>query len=120
MENEMMDLDEVATYLHRDKREVSKLADRGHLPGRKVGGEWRFARAEINHWIETQLPDYSEKQLTALETRGLEDDNQRLVISELLSEPTTAVPLAASTRASALKELVNLAEQSWQVYDPEA
>jgi PTS system nitrogen regulatory IIA component len=31
-----------------------------------------------------------------------------------------AVPLPASTRASVLKELVNLAEQSWQVYDPDA
>ena len=31
-----------------------------------------------------------------------------------------AVPLAASTRASVLKELVALAEQTWQVYDPTA
>jgi PTS system nitrogen regulatory IIA component len=30
------------------------------------------------------------------------------------------VPLAASTRASVLKELVRLAEQSGQVYDPDA
>ena len=31
-----------------------------------------------------------------------------------------AVPLAAATKASVLKELVSLAEQSWQVYDPDA
>ena len=31
-----------------------------------------------------------------------------------------AVPLPAGTRASVLKELVKLAEQSWQVYDPVA
>ncbi len=31
-----------------------------------------------------------------------------------------AVPLAVSTRASVLKELVTLAEQTWQVYDPAA
>jgi len=37
-----------------------------------------------------------------------------------LTEATTAVPLAASTRVSVLRELVSLAENSWQVYDPAA
>ena len=55
MDNENMDLAQLAVYLHRDLREVSKLANRGYLPGKKVGGEWRFASYEINHWIETQM-----------------------------------------------------------------
>src|SRR6202008_5011180 len=42
------------------------------------------------------------------------------LLASVLSEATTAVPLPAMTRASVLKELVVLAEQSWQVYDPEA
>ena len=67
MDHEVMDLEQLAHYLQRDVREVCKLADRGHLPGRKVSGEWRFSRAEINHWLETQLHGYSEQQLTALE-----------------------------------------------------
>jgi PTS system nitrogen regulatory IIA component len=94
------------------------MASRGHLPGRKVGGEWRFARAEINHWIETQLPAYTEKQLTALEVTGRQQVDQEPLVSRLLSEACMAVPLLANTRASVLRELVNLAEQSWQVYDP--
>src|SRR5262249_9132521 len=109
-----------ATYLRRDKREVSKLADRGHLPGRKVGGVWRFARAEINHWIETQLPDYTENQLRAFEARDSRADGQEPLIAGLLGESSVAVPLAASTRASVLHELVRLAEHSWHVYDPDS
>jgi PTS system nitrogen regulatory IIA component len=120
MENEMMDLDQVATYLRRDKREVTKLADRGHLPGRKVGGEWRFARAEINHWIETQLPDYTEQQLRVLEAHDSRAEGGEPLITGLLSEASMAVPLAASTRSSVLRALVKLAEQSCHVYDPEA
>jgi PTS system nitrogen regulatory IIA component len=119
MPNEMMDLDELARYLRRDAREVSKLASRGHLPGQKVGGEWRFARAEITHWLETQLPGYDEQQLTALETAHAPLSDEPL-ISSLLTEATIAVPLLASTRGSVLRELVKAAEQSWQVYDPEA
>jgi nitrogen PTS system EIIA component len=120
MSNEMMDLEELASYLHRDVREVNKLASRGHLPGQKVAGQWRFARAEINHWLETQMPDYTEQQLSALDHGAVPSTEQEALISTLLSEATIAVPLAAGTRASVLKELVNLAENTWQVYDPEA
>ncbi len=117
--SDMMDMEQLAAYLRRDVREVGKLASRGHLPGHKVGGQWRFARAEINHWIETQMPSLTEKELTNLESSGSRGGDEPL-LAGLLSEASMAVPLAASTRASVLKELVTLAEQSWQVYDPEA
>jgi PTS system nitrogen regulatory IIA component len=113
----MMDMEQLAAYLQRDVREVGKLASRGHLPGHKVGGEWRFARAEINHWIETQLPAYNERQLAALETAG--GDGEPL-LGGLLCEACMAVPLLATTRSAVLRDLVTLAEQSWQVYDPAA
>jgi PTS system nitrogen regulatory IIA component len=119
MGNDMMGLTELASYLKRDVREVGKLASRGHLPGHKVGGEWRFARAEINQWIETQLPAYTEKQLEELESVGRGGSEEPLVAG-LLSEASVAVPLAASTKGSVLRELVSLAEQSWQVYDAPA
>ncbi|HEY7154489.1 MAG TPA: PTS sugar transporter subunit IIA, partial [Gemmataceae bacterium] len=117
MGSDMMDMEQLAAYLRRDVREVGKLASRGRLPGHKVGGQWRFARAEINQWIETQMHSLSEKELSNLESRG---GDAEPLLANLLSEASIAVPLAASTRASVLKELVSLAEQSWQVYDPEA
>jgi PTS system nitrogen regulatory IIA component len=120
MGNDVMDLRQLATYLRRDLREVSKMASRGYLPGQKVSGEWRFHQAEINHWLETQMPGYDEKELTAVETQGDRNADHQLLVTPLLSEATTAVPLAATTRASVLKELVTLAEQSWQVFDPQA
>jgi PTS system nitrogen regulatory IIA component len=116
MGSDMMDMEQLAAYLRRDVREVGKLANRGHLPGRKVGGQWRFARAEINDWIETQLQAYSEDQLSALENRG----DSALLLTDLLSEVSIAVPLPASTKSSVLRELVALAERSWQVHDAQA
>ena len=113
MQNEVMDLDQLAAYLHRDVREVSKLANRGNLPGKKVGGEWRFASYDINYWLETQMHAFTEVELAAIERRG----GTEPLLGSMLSEATVAVPLLASTKASVLKELVNLAEQSWQIYD---
>ncbi|GBD36508.1 PTS system fructose-specific EIIABC component [bacterium HR36] len=118
MNPEVLSVEEVARYLRRDAREIQRLADRGYLPGRKVAGQWRFARAEILHWVETQLPSWSEQQLAQLEDHR-EPDGERLV-GFLLPEACVAVPLQARTKASVLTELVELAERSWQVYDPEA
>ncbi len=115
-----MDMEQLAAYLQRDVREVGKLASRGHLPGHKVGGEWRFARAEINHWIETQMHSYTDKQLTAVEEIGGRTAEGAPLIANLLSEASVAVPLPATTKASVLRELVSLAEQSWQISDVEA
>jgi len=120
MGSDMMDVEELAAYLRRDVREVGKLASRGHLPGHKVGGQWRFARAEINRWLEKQLPDYDDKQLAALERTSAHGLEQEPLLASLLSEASVAVPLGASTKSSALKALLNLAEQSWNVYDAEA
>src|SRR5262245_58523128 len=114
MGSDTMDLKQLASYLRRDAREVLKLASRGYLPGHKVGGEWRFARAEINHWIETQMHAYTEEELATLETGVRRSTESEPIISNLLPEACVSVPLPASTRASVLKELVTLAEQSWQ------
>lgn len=118
MGNDMMDVEQLATYLQRDVREVNKMASRGYLPGQKVSGQWRFARVEINHWIETQMPSYTEKELTALEAHGAQSEDPWL--ASLLSPACISVPLPAKTSGSVLRELVKAAEQTWQVYDPDA
>jgi PTS system nitrogen regulatory IIA component len=115
-----MDLTQLASYLQRDVREVSKMASRGYLPGHKVSGEWRFAKAEINHWIETQMHAYTETELERLESGRTDGGEPEPLLSEMLSEASVGVPLEATTRSSVLRELVRLAEQSWQVYDPDA
>lgn len=116
---ETLDIGQLAAYLSRDVREVGKLASRGHLPGRKVNGEWRFARAEINHWIEGQLHEYGEDELAALESaHGAEIEEP--LLANLLCETRVAVPLVASTKVSVLRDLVKLAATAWQVYDPDA
>ncbi len=120
MGSDVMDLEQLATYLHRDVREVRKMASRGHLPGHKVGGEWRFRMVEINHWLEGQLAGYTDRELTALETGGDRHPEYAPLIGEYLSEASVAVPLGASTKSSVLRELVGLAERSWQVYDADA
>ncbi len=51
---EVLTLEQAAALLHLHPRTVSALARAGKLPGRKVGKQWRFARARlVAHVAET-------------------------------------------------------------------
>lgn len=50
-ENDVMTVQEVSTYLRLAESTVYKLAQEGQLPGRKVGGRWRFSRQGIETWL---------------------------------------------------------------------
>ncbi len=57
MSRDFYTLEELAQVLGRDRRIVEKMINRGLVPGRKVGGEWRFNTIEITHWLEQELRD---------------------------------------------------------------
>lgn len=48
----VMTVQEVSQYLKIAKSTVYKLAQEGTLPGRKVGGTWRFSRKKLELWLE--------------------------------------------------------------------
>jgi PTS system nitrogen regulatory IIA component len=113
-----MDLQELASLLGRDARELGKLANRGHLPGRKVGGEWRFSKAEIHRWLEQEMNRLSDQELRSLEPSRNEESEP--LLSTLMPAECIDLNFPARTRNSALRELVKLAERSHRVWDPEA
>ncbi len=48
---EVLTLEQVAELLQAGEDAVEELAGRGDLPGRRVGGDWRFARSAILEWL---------------------------------------------------------------------
>jgi excisionase family DNA binding protein len=48
---DVLTVDELAAWLQTDAETVTKLADDGELPGRKLGDEWRFARDAVLDWL---------------------------------------------------------------------
>lgn len=53
-EGEILTLKQVADFLKVTERTIYRLAAAGKIPAFKVGGTWRFSRAEINQWIQRQ------------------------------------------------------------------
>ncbi len=54
MTDQILTLKEVAAYLKLTDKTAYRLASEGKLPGFKVGGSWRFKRADLEAWIEEQ------------------------------------------------------------------
>ena len=51
---EILTLEDVTAYLKVGKRTVYRLASAKQIPAFKVGGSWRFSRADIDVWIKQQ------------------------------------------------------------------
>jgi len=49
-----MTIGEVADYLKVTERTIYRLAGAKQIPAFKVGGSWRFSRADIDGWIREQ------------------------------------------------------------------
>ena len=54
MSDEILTLPEVAQLLKVAEKTVYSMAQKGLLPAFKVGGQWRFKRADLDQWIEQQ------------------------------------------------------------------
>jgi len=53
--DEILTIDEVAAYLKAGKRTVYRLASSCQIPAFKLGGTWRFRRAELDQWIANRI-----------------------------------------------------------------
>ncbi len=122
MSDDDFDLERLAAYLHLDPAQVARLADRGKLPGRKVQGDWRFARAEIHQWLESRIGLSDDDELAQMESilRPPADAGNDDVpsIASLMPIEAIAVPLDARTRGSVITSLMDVAARTGLLWDP--
>ena len=117
------DVDALARYLHLAPQQIMRLAERGKLPGRKVGGQWRFSKPDVHHWFEQRIGLSSEEELIEVEAvlrKASLERPEDVRIAELLSREAIAVPLAARTRNSVIDSMVELAAGTGLLWDAKA
>jgi excisionase family DNA binding protein len=62
--DEIMSLDELVDYLKVSKSTLYKLVQRGDLPGRKIGKQWRFHKEAVDAWLKSR-PRQAERRRKA-------------------------------------------------------
>ena len=118
---EIMDIQQVARYLHLDQRVVGRLAQRGKLPCRKRSGRLIFQKAEIDHWVELRLHELSDGRLAQIEAgvrrhHGMDEPEHDAVICEMIPRGGVVAPLHGRTARGVVEDLLDLADAAGLVF----
>ncbi|HMK77838.1 MAG TPA: helix-turn-helix domain-containing protein [Thermodesulfobacteriota bacterium] len=57
---EILTSKEAALYLNVHVRTIYNLAKNGRIPGRKLGGSWRFNKAILDEWLSGRMGERKE------------------------------------------------------------
>ena len=49
--HEILTVNEIADYLKVERKTIYRLVKQGKIPGRKVGGTWRFKKDTLDGWL---------------------------------------------------------------------
>ncbi|MHB9081043.1 MAG: PTS sugar transporter subunit IIA [Pirellulaceae bacterium] len=115
------DIDSLAAYLHLTPDKVRRMAERDRLPGRKIGGLWRFSEAEIHHWLEDSIGASDDTELARVEgvLKRSVPGAEEISIADALPLEAMAVPLNARTRTSVIHKMVEVAATTGWLWDPD-
>ena len=55
LDNEILTIEEVASYLRLKPQTIYKWAQEKRIPAAKLGKEWRFRRSVIDRWLDDHM-----------------------------------------------------------------
>ena len=120
---EDFDIQSLSAYLHLTPEQVKKMAERGRLPGRRIGGQWRFSQAEIHTWFEDRIGASDEKELVEVE-RVFKIQAQKTTVDsfhipDLLQLENVFAPLLARTKSKVITKLCDHVSASGALWEPD-
>jgi excisionase family DNA binding protein len=81
---DVLTLPEAAAYLRLPEPDVLQLVQQQGLPARRLGNEWRFFKAAIQHWLSTPPPRYSKEAQLAVAGAWKDDPYVEGELKEIL------------------------------------
>ena len=81
----ILTLEQAAEMLQLSARTVQRMVSKGKMPGRRIGGQWRFDRDQLREWVrgaevEPATEPQSQEKLIAQEARRLGVDLPQTLI----------------------------------------
>ncbi len=80
-------LKELAKMIGADSRRLERMAQRGEIPCQKVGGDFRFNRAEITQWLQQHIGTFHTdhlKEVDAGMTAHRQTQQTKPIITDLI------------------------------------
>jgi excisionase family DNA binding protein len=114
-DGQLLNIHELAAYLHLDEVTVNKLVAGGKIPSIQLERQWRFKKQAIDEWIEQQLVGDDENFVDV-------PDGMKLPLEDLLPNTAIIPNLRAHTPIAVIEELAAraytngwLADKPWFV-----
>lgn len=104
--HEIMTIEEVAEYLRVSERTVYDWAQKGDLPGGKLGTTWRFKRSDVENWVNSRISTQSTSK-------------KKGVTSSATLTPERVMIIDESDKDTVLRNLVDLLAESPFVHNRE-
>ena len=118
----VLNIDDVAEYLHVSRRDVELLVRRGEIPCERQGERCVFRKQEIEGWASQRILGLKDRGLAAY--HGVSSEKARKVSDHAAIIPNLLQPefmdpaLPSKTRASVLRDVDALADCTGLVSDP--
>ena len=118
MPHKTFNLDEVAHYLHLRADEVQRYVQERVIPYEERGGRLVFKRNEIDTWASRRILGATEKRLKTYHRQSsAQVAQQHTIVPELMRAEFIDPALASRTKASVIRDMVQLAERTELVND---
>jgi PTS system nitrogen regulatory IIA component len=96
--HEIMTIEEVAAYLRVSERTVYDWAQKGDLPGGKLGTTWRFKREDVENWVNSRIskkaaaaiPSGSKALLSPDRVMVVESGDKEAILTKLVDSLATS------------------------------
>ncbi|HTI99431.1 MAG TPA: PTS sugar transporter subunit IIA [Dongiaceae bacterium] len=122
MSYQLLNLEEVAAYLHLSPTDILQRVKYQEIPSERRGDRIMFSKGEIDDWASQRILHLPERRLAEYHQQSLQAVRQlspaQAVLPALLQPDFIHLDLDARTRASVLRELVRCAEATGRVNDP--
>ncbi|MFO1475658.1 MAG: PTS sugar transporter subunit IIA [Verrucomicrobiota bacterium] len=120
----IFNLEEAARYLHLGVEDLERRVKDRAVPFEHRGGRVVFRKRDLDSWASQRILGLPEQRLAEYHAQSSRQSSEILSNPELfpamLERGAIDSAMTAKTRASVLRELVVLADKTWQVSDSRA
>jgi PTS system nitrogen regulatory IIA component len=102
---DLLSLKQLAEYLQLSQRTIYRLLERGDLPAIRVGGQWRFRKSAVDHWLDLNVQRLDPAALTALQD-DTEAGEGTATLADLIAPENACIGVPAGSRDDVVRAFV--------------
>ncbi|MGA2243789.1 MAG: PTS sugar transporter subunit IIA [Verrucomicrobiota bacterium] len=121
MPYQLLNVEAAADYLHLTPADIEERVKNGEIPFEKRGERVVFRKSEIDAWASQRILGFPSQRLAVYHERSTRHTREFLpneaILPGMLAAGAVASAMTSKTKASVLRDLVDLADKTGQLND---